>query len=236
MTGPFVINSSYNAISGIMVVPDGVAGKVPCVILSHGLVSSKESAKYQAVSERFAEAGIATCRFDYHGCGESGGKIEETTLSIRVENLERVLLYVRENPFVDPGRVGVIGSSFGGTTGLVVAARDPGIGCASFWATPFVLEKKEDETISEISFRDTIFSDFQSYNILGEATKVSRALILHGELDEVVPCAEGVEIFKNLCTPKECVIMEGADHVFSEPRHRERAITLALGWFGRFLL
>ena len=38
----------------------------PCVILSHGLLSSKESSKYLLLSEVLARGGIATCRFDFH--------------------------------------------------------------------------------------------------------------------------------------------------------------------------
>ena len=49
MTRNFEITSIYNKIMGLMVVPGG-RRKFPCVILSHGLVSSKESSKYTLVS------------------------------------------------------------------------------------------------------------------------------------------------------------------------------------------
>ena len=98
--------------------------KLPCVILSHGLISSKESSKYMALSERFAEMGVATCRFDYHGCGASGGHIEETTLTIRLDNVNAIVDYVLHYRAVDPEKIGIIGSSFGATTALIKSARD----------------------------------------------------------------------------------------------------------------
>jgi dipeptidyl aminopeptidase/acylaminoacyl peptidase len=210
--------------------------RFPCAVLSHGLVSSKESSKYMALSERFAEAGIASCRFDYHGCGESGGNIEDTTLSIRLDNLSAVVEYVLSHSSVDPQRVGIIGSSFGGSTALLKAARDERIRCLSLWATPYLLENKDDSTISEIAFKETIFTDFQSYDLLGEAKKVYKTLVIHGEADEVVPCTEGKAIYRHLSKPKAIEVIKGGDHIFSAEAHRNKAITLTLNWFRRYLI
>lgn len=217
-----------------MILP-GDDRKFPCAILSHGLVSSKESSKYTAVSRRFAEAGLASCRFDYHGCGESGGNIEDTSLTIRLDNLNAITEYVMAHSSVDPGKIGIIGSSFGGSTALLKAARDDRIKCLSLWATPYILENKDNGNISDIQFKDTIFNDFQSYDLLAEATKVSRTLVIHGDSDEVVPCIEGKTIYKNLLKPKAIEIIKGGDHILSVDAHRNKAITLALNWFRRYL-
>lgn len=234
MTEDFEIPSQYNRIRGVMVVPRA-GRRHPCVVLSHGLVSSKESSKYIALSERFKEAGIATCRFDYHGCGESGGSLEETTLTIRLDNLDAVVDHVVRHPFVNPEKLGLLGSSFGGTTSVIKAARDRRIACTSFWATPHRLDKKED-TISDVKFRDTIYEDFVSYDILAEAAAVSNVLGIHGEIDEVVPCQEGKDIYRAMKRPKKFEIIKKGDHVFSNPLHRDKAITLALNWFRRFFM
>jgi dienelactone hydrolase len=140
----FEISSAYNKIAGITIIPQGRRKKYPCVILSHGLVSSKESSKYALVSDIFAGAGIATCRFDYHGCGESGGDITETTLSIRLENLDVITEYIANHPSIDSHNIGILGSSFGGTTCVLKAAKDARIKCVSPWATPYRLDKDED--------------------------------------------------------------------------------------------
>lgn len=230
MIKAFEISSKYNKIAGLMIIPKGQR-KYPCIILSHGLISSKESSKYALVSDIFAEAGIATCRFDYHGCGESGGNIAETTLTIRLENLEAITEYVMKHPSIDAGNIGILGSSFGGTTCVLKAAKDKRIKCISPWATPYRLDKDEDGTISGIAFKETIFTDFAQHDILAEAQKVSNALVVHGEMDEVVPCEEGKTIYKNIKRPKKCIIIKGGDHVLSNPAHRDRAIKLALKWF-----
>lgn len=230
MTRNFEILSAYNTIKGLMIIPQG-RKKFPCVILSHGLVSSKDSSKYALVSDIFAEAGIATCRFDYHGCGESGGNIIETTLTIRLENLDTITEYILNHPSVDSKNIGILGSSFGGTTCVLKAAKDKRIKCVSPWATPYRLDKDKDGTISGIPFKETIFTDFTRHDVLFEARKVSDALVIHGEIDEVVPCEEGKTIYKNMKKPKKCVIIKGGDHILSDPSHRDKAINLALHWF-----
>ena len=71
--------------------------------------------------------------------------------------------------------------------------------------------------------------------MLAEAKSVSCALVIHGEMDEVVPAREGKAIYSSLKKPKRFELIKGADHIFSVPGHRERAITLSLDWFRRFL-
>jgi uncharacterized protein len=235
MTENFEIDVLHNNISGIITTPDDIK-KYPCVILSHGLISSKESSKYIALSNSLNDAGIASCRFDYHGCGESEGNIEETTLTTRVENLNSIIEYIVNHKLVDTDKIGILGSSFGGSTCIIKAARDKRIKCITLWATPYRLEKKEDGRISDIEFNESIYTDFLTYDLLSDATKVSCALVIHGEMDETVPCSEGKSIYRCLKKPKKLEIIKGADHIFSNLSHREKAINLSLNWFRRYFL
>jgi dienelactone hydrolase len=230
---PFEVPQGPYRIRGLLTLPEGDE-KYPCVILSHGLISSKESSKYRAISEAFLSSRMASCRFDYRGCGESEGRIEETTLSRRVEDLDAVVDWVFRHPSLHSGRIGLLGSSFGGCTSLVKAARDRRIACVSLWATPHLLEKKEESLPEEIAFSDSLYEDFAGYDLLAEAEKVSRALVIHGEMDEVVPAHEGKAIYRHLKQPKKWELIPGGDHVLSVPGHRERAISLSSSWFRRF--
>ncbi len=178
---------------------------------------------------------MASCRFDYQGCGESDGNIEETTLSARVANLDAVAEWVFGHPSLDAQKIGLLGSSFGGSTSLVKAARDRRVRCLCLWATPYLLEKKDDGSLSDIEFKETLYADFARYDLLAEATRVSCALVIHGEADEVVRSREGKAIFEQAKRPKKFELIKGADHIFSVPGHRERAITLSIDWFRRFL-
>ena len=74
---------------------------------------------------------------------------------------------------VDPDKIGIIGSSFGGTAGLIKSARDKRIKCVSLWATPYILAKEGDGSIDNIFFKDDIYTDFLTYDILSESENVS---------------------------------------------------------------
>lgn len=235
MTEQCEIRSGPHRIRGVLTVPDGT-GRFPCVILSHGLESSKESAKFVALSAAFLATGVASCRFDYEGCGESDGSMEETTLSGRVANLDAVAEWVFAHPSLDAERIGLLGSSFGGCTSLVKAARDRRIRCLSLWATPHVLEKKDDGSTAGVEFNETLYADFAHYDLLAEAKRVSCVLVIHGDMDEVVPSREGKAIYEQAKEPKKFELIKGADHVFSVPGHRERAMSLSINWFRRFLV
>lgn len=234
MTENVTLQSKFNRISAVLSIPSS-SHKVPCIILSHGLLSSKESDKYVLLGDLFLREGYSVCRFDYHGCGESTGAIEETTLTARLENLDCIVDEVRSRTAIDPARVAILGSSFGSTTALLKAARDPGIRCVSLWATPHTLEKTDGTTVSGIAFHESLFEDFASYDILAEARKISRALVIHGDRDETVPCQEGLDVYQNLSEPKQCEIIAGGDHVLSDTSHRDRAARAAIEWFRLFL-
>ncbi len=235
MAGQFEVESGGYKIRGVLALPRA-AGTHPCVILSHGLISSKESDKFVALEGLLTGSGIGSCRFDYQGCGESAGPIEETTLTIRLGNLEAVFDYVASDPRVDAARIGLLGSSFGGSTSLLKAARDERIRCVSLWATPYMLDSKEDPSAEGIAFKKEIFTDFAAYDLLAEARKVSCGLVIHGTSDEVVPSREGEAIFQSLMEPKRLEMIEGGDHTLSDPRLRQQAFSVSLEWFRRFLV
>lgn len=235
MTENFETWSLDHKIRGILTIPDENR-KTPCVILSHGLISSKESSKYVTLSERLVKEGIAACRFDYHGCGESEGSLEETTLTIRVDNLDSVTDYVLGHPSINNEKIAILGSSFGGSTCIVKAAKDKRIRCISLWATPHRIEKKDGGRISEVEFKDSLFNDFSSYDLVEDAKRLSCALVVHGDMDEVVPFQEGKAVYKSIAKPKKLAIIKGADHIFSDPYHREKVIDMATNWFRRYLL
>ena len=89
----------------------------PLVILCHGLLSHKDGSKYRSLAQVFAEEGIATLRFDFRGCGQSEGRLEESTVSGRWRDLQSVLARSEKLNGFD-GHLGILGSSMGGYLAL----------------------------------------------------------------------------------------------------------------------
>lgn len=233
MNKRFELPAPVMKVSGILTIPDNNVNH-PCVVISHGLISSKDSSKSVALAEAFCVAGIASCRFDYHGCGESEGDLKDTTLTIRLRNLQMVVEYVRQHEGIDPSAIGLSGSSFGGSTTLLLAALDQTIRCAILMATPYRLEERPGDELDQVGFTD-IYNDFSKYDLLGQAEKVSRVLVIHGENDETVPWGEGKAIYEHLSDPKRFELVKRGDHVFSDPIQRDKVIQLSVEWSKRFL-
>lgn len=227
-------SSHGQAVVGALHLPD--MEKPSCVIASHGLFSSKDSEKYITLGHRFHRKGIAFLRFDFRGCGESGGKTTETTVSDRLRDLNMAIGFVRSHPRIGP-RIGLMGSSLGGYISLIVSAGENGIRSVVTWATPFTLagleEKRGDEEMASLG--EEFFHDIKAHNLTSALGKVPNCLVIHGDRDELVPVEQARMIYEHLNYPKKMEIIEGGDHRLNHPDHREKAIEMSLEWFERYL-
>lgn len=225
--------SQGQKVSAILHLPDSV--KPPCVIASHGLLASKDSEKYIALGQRLSREGIALLRFDFRGCGESEGRIENNTVTGRIADLDQAIEFTRSHPGLG-NRIGLLGSSLGGYISLIRASMDKEIKPVVIWSTPFHLDglelKKDMEGMPFLG--DAFFKDLPQHRLLPLLPKVEYCLVVHGEKDELVPVDQAWEIFHTLGSPKEIHVIEGADHRLTDPKHRQRAMDLSTEWFKKY--
>jgi dipeptidyl aminopeptidase/acylaminoacyl peptidase len=225
--------SEGEKVSGILHLPH--AKNPPCVIASHGLLSSKDSEKYIALGERISKEGIAMLRFDFRGIGESEGRLEDDTVSRRIADLDSAIAFARSYPGMG-NRIGLLGSSLGGYISLIGASRSQEIKAVVIWATPFHLDDLGSKGTDQHSLPgDAFFSDLPRHRLLPLLPKVSTCFVIHGEKDELVPVDQAWEIFHLLGAPKEIHVIEDADHRLTNASHRQRAIDLSVGWFKKYL-
>jgi dienelactone hydrolase len=111
--------------------PRGTGGEPgPAVVLGHGLGAVKEM-RLDAYAERFADAGYACLVFDYRHFGASGGEPRQLLdIGRQLEDWRAAVAFARGLERVDPERVAVFGSSFGGGHAILTAAEDPRIAAA----------------------------------------------------------------------------------------------------------
>ncbi|AVV46324.1 alpha/beta fold hydrolase [Streptomyces sp. ID05-04B] len=119
-----VFPSGDSSCAGWLHLPAGVVSP-PVVVLGHGLGATREM-RLDAFAERFAQAGIASLAFTYRHFGDSGGRPRQL-LSIKrqLTDWDSAIDYVKSRHDVDPDRVAVWGSSFGGGHAISVASRHP---------------------------------------------------------------------------------------------------------------
>lgn len=102
--------------------PEG-EGPFPVVVLCHGLGAVREM-RLDANARRFAEAGIAALNFTYRHFGDSDGEPRQLLdIGEQHDDIEAAIRYVKTLDFVDPTRVALFGSSFGGGNVISVGAR-----------------------------------------------------------------------------------------------------------------
>lgn len=229
-----IFKSEGQRLAGVLHLPE--KKNPPCVIASHGLLSSKDSEKYIGLGNRLSHEGIAMLRFDFRGIGESEGRMEDDTISRRIVDLGSAIDFIRTRQDLGT-QIGLLGSSLGGYVSLIRAFMDKEVRTVVIWATPFHLDdlKSNKGTEGHPVPEEAFFKDLPKHRFLPLLSKVSSCMVIHGEKDELVPVDQAREIFQGLGEPKEIHIIEGADHRLTHPAHRALAMELSAEWFKKAL-
>ncbi len=230
----FTVQSEALSIRGVIHLPE--KQPAPCVVCSHGLFSSKDSPKFIGITEYLSSRGFVAIRYDHRGCGESEGRIEDTTVSGRLKDLESVIRFSMQHTGCN-GKIGLLGSSMGGYISLFTAAQIPDLKPLVIWATPFKLSRKKKDFKEKGSplLADGFYEDLKHHDLADVLPKVSYCLILHGQDDKLVPFWHADTNHEHLAEPKKLEIFTGGDHRFTDENHRTRAMELSGQWFEEYM-
>ncbi|GAB6062204.1 alpha/beta hydrolase [Deferrisoma palaeochoriense] len=142
----------------------------------------------KAVARALAERGISTLRFNFRGVGRSTGAYDEG--EGEVDDVVAAAAFLAAQPGVDPGRLGLVGYSFGAWVGGRAAERIlPGLRALVAVAPP--LERLPLEAWTRIA---------------------APKLVLVGDRDDYCPLDRFEFWYAALPEPKERRILPGADH------------------------
>lgn len=109
--------------SALLWEPEGASAPVPGVVLCHGFRGIKEWS-LPDFAEDFAARGYAALVIDYRGFGESDGPRGRLIPDEQVEDIRNAVTFLSGRPAVDPERIAVYGTSFGGANVIQAAALD----------------------------------------------------------------------------------------------------------------
>jgi pimeloyl-ACP methyl ester carboxylesterase len=104
--------------------PPGLAGRAPAVVIAHGFGGIK-SFFVADIARAISAAGFVSLTFDYRGFGESAGPRNRLRPLEQVADIRAGCDFLRTLPTVDPDRIGIYGTSFGGGLAIAAAAGDP---------------------------------------------------------------------------------------------------------------
>jgi hypothetical protein len=112
---------------GILSVPDGLrpGERRAAFLVLHGFGSNSDSPTCITPAKVLNEFGYVTLRFDMRSCGKSEGEFGRIICIEQVEDTGNALNFLAQHGNVDPDRIGVIGSSFGGAVGVYAGGTNP---------------------------------------------------------------------------------------------------------------
>lgn len=231
-TQEIAFTSDQINLKGVLHLPADVSHP-PVVIGSHGLLGTAESPKQLALAEALNEHGIGYFRYDHRGCGRSDGDFREvTSWEGRCNDLASAFRVIRDR--ADTGdRIGLFGSSYGGSVSLFLAKKLGVEAVVTFAAatrsTSVIrhLESQGDEDIEE----PPVDLNRIRFDIFDKIAGIHHLLIFHGDSDRVVTPSEAHRIYAQAVMPKRLIIQRDGDHRMSLEANQEKFIRDSVQWF-----
>lgn len=236
---------------GMLHIPEGIIGKVPGVVIYHGFTGNRIEKRclFVKLSRALERAGIANVRFDFYGSGESDGEFEDMTPETELKDAKTILDYMRSLDFVDKGRVGICGFSYGGYIGGITAGDNEDIvKSLCLWAPAGTIGEafkarmaegvKLDDNLYDIGgikLNKAVAEAASRINAYIRVAAYSRKVcIIHGSKDEAVS-DEVVLKYRNIIKNSELHTIEGANHTFERVDWRKELLDITVSFFKRTL-
>ncbi|MCX6707850.1 MAG: alpha/beta fold hydrolase [Candidatus Woesearchaeota archaeon] len=249
-------NNRNEKLAGILRIPDSRGDekeKFPAIIFCHTFHDTKDHEFIISMWDSLSRQGFICLRFDLSGHGESQGDYRNMTITQDVKDLKAAFEFVRNLEQVDKKRIGMIGHSTGGIDAILLSADHKEIKSIAVISTRADIKafiesymdkyrQEEWRRIGRAEFYgfDEVSSDFlmdaERYEMFEEIKKVKcPIMIVHGTEDARVPFEDARELFNHANEPKRLELIEGADHRFSEPAHRQELLDTLGEWFSATL-
>lgn len=116
-------------LEGTLSYPKG-SGRFPTIVLVSGSGQQNRDEElfqhkpFLVLADYLASRGIAVLRYDDRGMGASTGPVDPADTYLFSEDAEAMFNALKDNPHVDPARLGIGGHSEGGAIAPMVAARN----------------------------------------------------------------------------------------------------------------
>ena len=242
--------SEGETIIGDFVIPH-TKGPFPGICKFHGLPGGPD--QVSGIATSLAKNGFAVLTFDFRGFRKSEGLF---SLSGEIEDARAAVSHLIESDLTVGSWVGVYGASYGGAVAVCSAAVDKRINSVCLRAPVYdtlwfanspMIRPTVDEIINtdptqirgidDPAIQKTLLSqmiaDANRYNPMNEISKIAPRplLIVHGSDDIGISLAGVKRLYEQAGNPKDLVVVEGADHVLSDPRAYEITKEIVIDWF-----
>jgi len=117
-------------LAGLVALPAGLGPgeRRPAIIIMHGFGGHKDGPQQRWSVRAFTDWGYVTLRFDFRGCGDSGGERGRVLPHDQVADARAAVGYMAARREVDANRIALSGTSYGATVAIYAAGIDKAVG------------------------------------------------------------------------------------------------------------
>ena len=214
--------------------------KVRMVVICHGFGANKDRPLLCTIANHLQEAGMASIRFDFNGCGKSEGHFQNMTVLNEIEDTKKVIDYAQKLPWVSS--ISIVGNSQGGVVAFMVAGQlKKTIKSVALCAPAAVLRDDAPRGATQGATYDPhhipeyvdlprglrmghdYIATAQTLPIYETALQYKGAvLVIHGTWDVVVPYTYG-ERYHQGYKNSQLILLPKVDHSFTTEEAQNRA-------------
>jgi dienelactone hydrolase len=226
--------------------PEEMIPPYPAVIICHGVPSGNidpSDPGYPLLAETISREGFAVYIFRFQGTGTSGGNFD---ILAWTHDLKAAIDYLWDLPEIDNDHISVVGFSAGATVAIYISSQDKRVAAVVACACPADfshITAPENSKLALARFRkigiirDPDFppffeewvNNFRKVNALNCVADIAPRplLLLHANLDPVVPVTSSQKLYEKAGEPKQIIILDGDEHRL---RRNELAVTTIISW------
>ncbi len=218
------IRSGNIALAGHLYLPERASGRMPGVVIGHGLTSRKE--RHADFARLLVANGFAALTFDLRGHGESEGALDDGAVADPIAAAE----YLAGREEVNPARIALRGSSLGGMLGIHAASGSERLRAVVALCPAHEsqlrgrrgdprYEADIEQLAGEIRLDVEGFARYlREHDVLSSAGRLAPRplLLVHCRGDEVVPFSLSERLYQAAGEPKELWAVEGGSHTSAQ--------------------
>lgn len=200
------------------------AGEQPTLVFLPGYGSDMEGTKALALDAFAERRELAMLRLDYSGTGSSGGRFEDGTLALWLEEPLGAIDQLTDGPLI------IVGSSMGGWIALHLALLRPerlqalvGIAAAPDFTEWGFTAEQAGQLTDEGRMTRQFWESGQRLLLLGREIAIDCPVrLLHGDCDREVPLDVAFRTMRALRSGDvQLNVLKGGGHRLSEPHEIE---------------
>jgi uncharacterized protein len=242
------ITSEGENVSGFVHRPADPSQRVSLVVMLHGQMASKSQPPHRLfvqLADALVGIGIAALRIDFRGRGDSDGASIDVTPQRDMADTRAALAWATAQPWVDTGRLALLGVSWGGAIAAQLAGDGAPVvavallgsvpGAPFGWNPPMqTIDGRQATELWGNLLGAEFYAGLPAITPLASLERAALpVLLVYGTNDETTSeeaVAAARRAFEAASVPHDVVAVEGADHVFMRHAWAQEVIAHTTRW------